>query len=259
MSSNLTHKQKVIALLESLENDDKKPLSYINPNKYIQHNLTIEDGVAGIKNFIGNKPKEGFKVNVVRVFQDADYVFTHSEYKFYGDKVGFDIFRFEDGLIVEHWDNLVDRLTTNVSGHSQTDGSTELNHIDDTEYNKTFIGDFIHTILINREYDKLGAYFYDGNFTQHDTLFGDGASGRRKGLATLANDGITVVYVMNHIILGEGNFVLAISEGKFKGEHTSFYDLFRLRSGKIMEHWDVVETIASKSEWKNNNGKFNFF
>ena len=37
---------------------------------------------------------------------------------------------------------------------------------------------------------------------------------------------------------------------------TSFYDLFRVENGKIAEHWDVMETIADKKDWKNQNGKF---
>jgi predicted SnoaL-like aldol condensation-catalyzing enzyme len=32
--------------------------------------------------------------------------------------------------------------------------------------------------------------------------------------------------------------------------------LFRVENGKITEHWDVIETIAAKESWKNNNGKF---
>jgi len=34
------------------------------------------------------------------------YVFAHTEYNFFGPKIGFDVFRFEDGLIVEHWDTI---------------------------------------------------------------------------------------------------------------------------------------------------------
>jgi predicted SnoaL-like aldol condensation-catalyzing enzyme len=45
-------------------------------------------------------------VNTVRVLQDGDFVATHTEYNFFGPKAGFDIFRFENGLIVEHWNNL---------------------------------------------------------------------------------------------------------------------------------------------------------
>jgi len=63
-------------------------------------------------------------------------------------------------------------------------------------------------------------------------------------------------YTRVHRVLGEGNFVLAMSEGTFGGNPTSFYDLFRVENGKIAEHWDTIETIPPKSEWKNANGKF---
>ncbi len=41
-----------------------------------------------------------------------------------------------------------------------------------------------------------------------------------------------------------------------KGDHVAYYDLFRLADGKIVEHWDVIETIPTKENWKNTNGKF---
>ena len=33
------------------------------------------------------------------------------------------------------------------------------------------------------------------------------------------------------------------------------FDLFRLANGKIIEHWDAIEEIASKEQWAN-SGKF---
>ncbi|ABZ76731.1 conserved hypothetical protein [Shewanella halifaxensis HAW-EB4] len=65
-------------------------------------------------------------------------------------------------------------------------------------------------------------------------------------------------YDTNHKVLGEGNFVVSISEGVFANEHVAFYDLFRLDNGKIVEHWDTIETIPAQSEWKHTNGKFGF-
>ena len=74
-----------------------------------------------------------------------------------------------------------------------------------------------------------------------------------------AENGLVMEFTKVHKVLGEGNFVLAISEGKFgKGEHTAFYDLFRLENGQIVEHWDVIEPIQPEGERKNKNGKFNF-
>ncbi len=40
----------------------------------------------------------------MRIFADGDFVVAQSEYDFFGPKVGFDVFRFEGGEIVEHWD-----------------------------------------------------------------------------------------------------------------------------------------------------------
>lgn len=56
-------------------------------------------------------------------------------------------------------------------------------------------------------------------------------------------------------VLGEGNFVLVASEGQFGGQLVAFYDLFRVQDGKIAAHWDTIEVIPARSEWKNANGK----
>jgi len=85
---------------------------------------------------------------------------------------------------------------------------------------------------------------------------GDGLSGLGTALKGMAKQGITLKYDKIHKVLGEGNFVLVVSEGRFSGCHTSFYDLFRMESCKVAEHWDTIETIPPKEEWKNKNGKF---
>ena len=72
----------------------------------------------------------------------------------------------------------------------------------------------------------------------------------------MAKAGITMKYDKIHKVLGEGNFVLVMSEGKFGGKHIAFYDLFRVENGKIAEHWDTIEPIPEKKDHKNPNGKF---
>jgi predicted SnoaL-like aldol condensation-catalyzing enzyme len=50
--------------------------------------------------------------------------------------------------------------------------------------------------------------------------------------------------------------VLVLSEGIFDGKPTAFFDLYRLEDNKIVEHWDVLETMLPREQWKNTNGKF---
>jgi len=254
--SNQNNKQKVVELLKSIETGDSKPVSYINPNKYIQHNLAAADGLQGFGELMQQLPPGSGKAKVVRAFQDGDYVFTHTDYNFFGPKIGFDIFRFENGLIVEHWDNLQETASANPSGHTMTDGLTEVKDLDKTEHNKTLIRNFVEDVFINGKMEKLPGYFDGDNYIQHNPQIGDGLSSLGKALEMMAKQGITMTIDKIHQVLGEGNFVLAVNEGTFAGQPTSFYDLFRLENGQIVEHWDVIETIAPKEAWKNNNGKF---
>jgi len=252
----LSNKEKVVALLNSFNTGDQTPISYINPNKYIQHNLAVGDGLEGFGEVMKNAPPGGFKANVIRAFEDGDYVFTQTEYDFFGPKIGFDVFRFEDGLIVEHWDNLIEVAPPNPSGRTQIDGAINISDQDKTAANKKLAEDFVSTILVNGQMDKVAHYFDGDNYIQHNPSVGDGLSGLGAAIEAMAKQGIIMKYDKIHKVLGDGNFVLTISEGAFGEKPTSYYDLFRIENGKVAEHWDVIETILPKSEWKNENGKF---
>ena len=254
-----SNKEKAIALLESLQTGAKEPIGYINPEKYIQHNLAVGDGLAGFGEVVKNAPEGGFKAKVIRAFEDGDFVFLHTEYDFFGPKAGFDIFRFENGKIVEHWDNLTAITPPNPSGRTQLDGATEITDTDKTAANKTLVKNFVTDVLLNGKGDKIPEYVSTEKYLQHNSGIADGLDGLGAALKYFAESGLVLEYTKIHKVLGEGNFVLTVSEGKFgKGDHVSYYDLFRLEDGKIVEHWDIIETIIPDSEAKNKNGKFNF-
>lgn len=256
-SREISPKEKVVALLNSIETGDQHPVTYINPDKYIQHNLAVADGLAGFGALLQALPEGSAKVNVKRVFQDGQYVFTHTYYDFFGPKVGFDVFRFENGLIVEHWDNLAEKAKTpNPSGRTQLDGPIEVEDLEKTDENKKLVSKFIETVLVKGDFGKLPDFVDDKSYHQHNTDIADGLDGLGRAIEALARQGIQMVYTTNHIVLGEGNFVLAISEGTFGGNPVSNYDLFRVSQGKIVEHWDVIESIPPREDWKNDNGKF---
>ncbi|MEM8599069.1 MAG: nuclear transport factor 2 family protein [Bacteroidota bacterium] len=255
----MTNTAKAVAVLESLETGDPEAISYINPETYIQHNLGVADGLEGFGAVMQNAPEGGFKANVIRAFEDGDFVVTHTEYDFFGPKIGFDIFRFEDGLIVEHWDNLIEVQPPNPSGRTQTDGPTEVTDLDQTEANKAHVRAFVETVLMGGDTSDLTAFVNPTTYHQHNPAVADGLDGLGAALQYFAENGLVMEYDTLHTVLGAGNFVLTVSEGRFgTGEPTSFYDLFRLEDGLIVEHWDVIETIAPESTWKNDNGKFGF-
>ncbi|AKU98392.1 hypothetical protein AKJ09_05056 [Labilithrix luteola] len=256
-TTNATMKQEVRDLLKSIETGESGPASIIDSHKYIQHNLGVKDGLAGFGELLAQLPKGSARVNTVRVFQDGDFVFAHTDYDFFGPKIGFDIFRFEQGKIVEHWDNLQEKPgSPNPSGHSMTDGPTAAEELEKTETNKALVRSFVDDILVNGKMDKLTGYFDGDKYVQHNPQIADGLSGLGAALKAMAAKGITMKYDRIHRVLGEGSFVLVVSEGTFAGKPSSFYDLFRVANGRIAEHWDTIETISPRETWKNANGKF---
>ncbi len=253
----MSEKAQVVALIKSIESGDHAPIASINPTKYIQHNQSVGDGLAGFGAVMKQLPPGSARAKPVRAFQDGDMVFAHTDYNFFGPKIGFDIFRFENGKIVEHWDNLQEKSPSpNPNGHTMTDGPTEATDLHMTKANKALVRAFVTDVLMHGKMDVLPRYIEGDAYIQHNPNIADGVSGLGAAMAAMAKQGVTMKYDAIHRVLGEGNFVLAVSEGSLGGTPTSFYDLFRVENGKIAEHWDVVAAILPPSEAKNINGKF---
>lgn len=256
--TNLSAKQKAEALLKSLETGDAVANGYINPDKYIQHNLNVPNGIEAFLAFKEVTSKAGGKITLARVFQDGDYVFIHSATKLHGDEIGFDIFRFEKGKIVEHWDNLQTAADKTANRHTMIDGATKITDRNKTAANKALVKEFVEKFLVNGDVSIVPDYLQKEGYIQHNPNIGDGITGLQAALKYFAENKIGFRYTKIHKVLGEGNFVLVVSEGEMAGVHSSFYDLFRVENNKIAEHWDTIESIPATSEWKNQNGKFGF-
>ncbi|KYC40769.1 hypothetical protein WA1_24355 [Scytonema hofmannii PCC 7110] len=254
----LSKKARSTMIQKSLETREKFPISYFDSRKYIQHNVGLEDGLGPILQFMDDLPADCTKVTVCRAIEDGDYSVLHADYILgdWGSMVGFEIHRWEDDRIVEHWDNLCPTPTEkNVSGRSMTDGATEVFDLERTQSNKALVYEFTKKILIDGELSSLSNYFADGALVQHSPYYGDGVQSFEAMVKAWQADGETA-YQRMHLLLGEGNMVLVISEGIFKNKPAAFYDLYRLANDKIAEHWEVFETIPPCDTWKNSNGKF---
>ena len=259
--TNMTNKDKALALINTFATGDTDAAKNLLAEGYIQHNLaygTGRDAFLGSVTYLASAPVKT-TVNNIRAFEDGDKVFLQTVYNFAGagEQVAFDIFRFDsNGKIAEHWDNLAAKTEPNPSGHTQIDGTTEVTDLDKTEENRKLVENFLYDVMQGNNLDKTPDYFDGDTYIQHNTGIADGVSGLNEALAALAEQNIQMIYTTTHQVLAQGNFVLAVSEGTFGDKSTAYYDLWRVENGKIAEHWDVMETIADKSTWQNQNGKF---
>jgi len=249
-------KDRIRALLKSIETGEPGPVAVVNEAKYIQHNPQTYEGSEGLGTLFKRLSKTEPRVNMVRAFEDGEFVFAHMEYDFASRKICFEVFKFEDGRAVEHWDNIQERSGPNQSGRSMVDGPTEAIDLELTENNRTLIRSFINTVLIEKNLDHLTQFVDEEDYIEHNPQLEDGAANLQFALEAEDKGRRRIDYQRVHRVLAEGNFVLGVSEGHYNGIHSAFYDLFRIANGKVVEHWDTTEKIAPRSEWKNNNGKF---
>lgn len=249
---SMSKAERTASIQKSIETREKSPIHHFDSRKYIQHNLNLPDGLGPILAFMDALPADRTKVDVHRSFEDGDFSVAHADYVLgdWGPMVGFEVHRWENDRIVEHWDNLQPTpASANPSGRSMTDGATAVEDAHRTFENKALVEQFTAAVLIGGETSALPAFFDGDILIQHSPAYADGVAALREQLGNTR-------YVRMHLVLGQGSMVLVMSEGRDGDQSTSLYDLYRVAGGRIAEHWDVVETIPPRETWQNENGKF---
>jgi predicted SnoaL-like aldol condensation-catalyzing enzyme len=263
-NNKMTNKEIVGTFLGAVKNQDTATMRQLAKVDYIQHNPFVP---TGLEPFIGLLPvlkEHGTYAENVRMFQDGDFVFMHNIWKnampFGADQmVAFDIIRVdENGKVAEHWDAMSVLVKETASGRTQTDGPTIVEDLDKTEANKALAVSLIEDVLMGKNPSKIGEYISSEEYHQHNPQIKDGLAGIVEAVEYLTSQNNMFRYTQIHKVLGEGNFVLTISEGEWNGgKKHAFYDLFRMKDGKIVEHWDVIQEIPTEG-LAHNNGMFGF-
>jgi predicted SnoaL-like aldol condensation-catalyzing enzyme len=86
----------------------EEALALLGPT-YRQHNPGVADGIEGIRQMLPALSAEfpGVRADIKRAFVDGDFVILHSHVRMTEEDRGsavMDIFRLEEGRVVEHWD-----------------------------------------------------------------------------------------------------------------------------------------------------------
>ena len=244
--------EKVSAIFQGISAGDVElATQYIDHKRFVQHNPYATDGVEGLTQFISQSPRDQLQLTVVRAFQDGPYVVTQAEGQRSGRNVFFDIFRFEDGLVVEHWAFSTMDAPPNRSGHTQTDGPTEAKLSEDTDKNKSIVREYYETIHVSGDYSKIPQYFSGDHCIRHEPGVRDGVENFKRDLKELVKhrsiDEIKFLF-------GQGDFVFIAARGSHESDPCVYIDLYRVEEGKIAERWGFPEEIPPQEESKNKNG-----
>ncbi len=257
-----TAKEIAVAEMASLfKTFDQDAARELIAEDLIQHNQFVPNGGEVLIGLIPQLKESGITATTHRLISEGDLVVAHNEYKnaqlFGGDHLAaFDVFRVENGQVVEHWDNLSPVTPPNPAGRTQFDGPTEITDLDKTAENKALVTAFVEDVLHGKAPEKITDYISTETYLQHNSGVDDGLDSLMVAIKAMVDAGTPMTYSDTHMIVAEGNFVFAASEGQFMNEHSAFYDLFRVEDGKIVEHWDVIQKIPPADKAKNDSGKF---
>jgi predicted SnoaL-like aldol condensation-catalyzing enzyme len=247
------------AMIEIFRNRDSTASDRFFSDQLVQHDPNIRDGIPGLKAFVAevdNVPTSD--ITIYRTVVDGDLVMLHSKYQglpgFSGPVIAFDLFRFKGGKIVEHWGGQTPETAPNPSGHTQVDGPTAVADRERTEANRTLVRNFKQVVTVELRFDRVDEFIDGDHYIQHASKVGDGVARMKARVSEVVKPGGTPVLVPRRYV-AEGNFVLAIVEARTEPP-TANYDLFRVESGKIVEHWDVLSVIPPHNQRKNANEPF---
>ena len=246
-----TNIEKALTVLQGLTTRDPDLATrYIHPENYTEHNPQVTDGPQGLRAYIHQLSHQDH-LNVVRAFVDGPFVFTQADGQLSDQSTFFDVFRFADGLIVEHWVFSAPAAPANQSGHTQVDGPTKATHMGDTQKNKSFLGEYYQTFHIAGDHRGGERYFFQNNCIRHEP-------GVRDGVAEFLSD---VTVLMQHrtiddikLLLGQGDFVFVVARGTHESDPCVYIDLYRVDREKIAEHWGFFQQVPPPEQRKNANG-----
>lgn len=232
-------------------------------NGYIQHNPQVADGTQGLRNLVvflhGQFPQS--HTTIEQVIAQKDLVVLH-------DKVVsvpggpaqsiIDIYRVENGKIVEHWDNLEPVPTDTANGHDlfstlstpQTPGADP--HASTAVSRRVVIA---YTRSLRASCTHSSSRLVAPGLIQHDPAIADGAAAQAQHYAALFAASPQAKFTVARVV-AQGDLVVVHSHLQRTSTDLgqSVVDIYRVRGGRIVEHWDGIQDVPATAA--NTNGMF---
>src|SRR5258708_4056066 len=206
-----TARQATIAIFRDR---DSTAIDRFFSESLVQHDPNIGDGLTGLRAFVtelANSPATN--VTIYRTVVDGDIVMLHSKYEswpgFSGPVIAFDLFRFKNGKIVEHWGGQTPEAGPNLSEHTQVDGPTTVVDRGRTEAHRTLVRTFKQVVTVELRFDRVEEFIDGDHYIQHASTVGEGSEGMKARVSEVEKPGATPVLIPRRYI-AEGNFVLRL-------------------------------------------------
>lgn len=247
---------------------DFKAFMNIATDPYIQHSPDMADGWEPVWKLTTERPA-GFSSkqitwlsekgmldngNFLVMFREVDRADGTPPSKI------IDLMRFDsEGKYAEHWDIRQALAKETKSGHSETGAAQKfldnpVNYTEkEEEKNKKRAVKYLNRAFNMGQLPRALEEFADPNYVQHNPMIPDGTKpliGAFKAgkLSSHCYD-IKYVFAQNDLVVVYSK----LTEGE---KINAVVDIFRIRDGKMVEHWDIVQTVPADKDMPHRNGMF---
>ncbi len=119
--------------------------------------------------------------------------------------------------------------------------------------NKRIVSNAMHELFVTKDAQKAVNLYFGKPYLQHNPTIADGADDLPKVVASLP---ATFKYEPG-LIVADGDMVMI--HGRYTGwgpKPLVTVDIFRVKSGKLVEHWDVMQEDVPASQTKSSRPMF---
>ena len=228
-----------------LMNKDFSAIDKYFAEPYIQHNPNLVNGLESLREFkTANVP--GASTTILRCFADRDLVFFQEKVQGLGPQPldFWDLYRMEDGKIVEHWD--VHQVSTGPNPNTQRtifDGPTESSDPTSTETTRALVIKLVNNVFVCRKLQELTKYV-SANVIQHAQGVDDGVESWIKHMKMGQWFTGDIQYDAIRKVVAEGNFAVTCCQGTLANEPYQFWDMWRVEQDKVVERWNARSKIV---------------
>jgi predicted SnoaL-like aldol condensation-catalyzing enzyme len=235
---------------------------------YIQHSPDLPDGWKPVWDLLAKRPA-GFSSKPMKWLGPGGFVDNGNMLVMFrevnrGDGTPrskiVDVMRFDDeGKYAEHWDIRQAISEKTVSGHSETETAktyTEkpVKYSEEIEEaNKKTVASFLHLAFNqNKLEEALDRYVID-TYIQHNPMIADGTEAVKE---VFAAGKIPKLSYEIQTLVAQNDIVVAFSKVTSSAGVAAVVDILRVRDGKLVEHWDVVQPVPPDDKMPHKNGMF---
>lgn len=258
--SNTDSRTTSLIVLEALFDDgDTSVIDKHYDPQLIEHNPSLDNGTEALRAFVETLDSATTSHTVHRLAAWGDLVAVQSHVTTSPEDPGMaamDIFRFENDLIVEHWDVVQAVPVDTTSGHTMFDGGGSnvagATATGSEEANIELVGKLYEQVFNAANLDLLDELVAE-DYVQHSPDFADGRAGLRGGLEFFQG-----MFPDLHIepirFIAEGDLVFAHVHITFEAADlgnlnagNAGVDIFRIKDGLLVEHWDSLQEVVAET------------